>query len=103
MAEDPILSTEAGEEGATERFREMGRKGGRALAQKKGPDFYVEIGRKGGNTVKTRHGADHYLRIGQKGGTAVKDKYGADYYSAIGKKRWEGRAKKAETPESPVE
>jgi general stress protein YciG len=99
MAEDPIQPLEDG--APVERFREMGRKGGKALAQKKGPEFYVEIGRKGGNTVKTRHGADHYLRIGHKGGTAVKDKYGADYYSAIGKKRWEKRAQKAAETDTP--
>lgn len=98
MDEDPKDVAEVSEaDGApSERFREMGRKGGRALAQKKGPDFYVEIGRKGGNTVKSRHGADHYLRIGHKGGTAVKEKYGPDYYSAIGKKRWENRTKKTD-------
>jgi hypothetical protein len=44
------------------------KRGGRAVAEKYGRDFFRQIGQKGGTVVKGTHGADHYIRIGRLGG-----------------------------------
>jgi uncharacterized protein len=48
---------------------EAGRKGGRTVKEKYGPDFYSEIGEKGGEAVKEKYGPEFYSEIGQKGGS----------------------------------
>ena len=45
-----------------------------------------EAGRKGGTAVRDKYGPDYYQRIGKKGGTALKEKRGSDYYRDIAKK-----------------
>ena len=48
-------------------FREIGRKGGKALANR-GNEYLREIGRTGGEATKARHGSAHYADIGRIGG-----------------------------------
>lgn len=55
-------------------YREIGKKGGAAASAKLGPMQYIEIGRKGGESTKARHGSEHYVRIGQLGGKSTRKK-----------------------------
>jgi general stress protein YciG len=47
---------------------EAGRRGGKATAERHGPEFYEEIGRKGGEAVSRNR--EHMAEIGRKGGEA---------------------------------
>lgn len=53
----------------TDYYRAIGRKGGATVRTQRGPEFYAEIGRRGGQSTKRLHGLDFYQRIGQRGGT----------------------------------
>lgn len=56
---------------------EAGHKGGVAVRNKYGHEFYEEIGKlggaKGGNAVKQKYGKPFYQEIGHKGGQKVRD------------------------------
>ena len=45
-----------------------------------------EAGRKGGTAVRDKYGEDYYRRIGKIGGTTLKEQRGSDYYRDIAKK-----------------
>lgn len=66
--------------------QEAGRKGGKLVSSKYGPDFFREIGRKGGSTTKKRYGIEFYGKIGKKGGKTTFDRHGQPFYEEIGKK-----------------
>lgn len=77
---------------------EKAKRGGQAVRDKYGSDFYSRIGKKGGETVKQR-GPDFYAEIGRKGGEATKRSLGVEFYSRIGKAGGEaGRRGKKEQP-----
>ena len=63
---------------------EQAKRGGQAVREKYGLDFYARIGKKGGETVKQR-GPDFYAAIGRKGGESTKREHGVAFYSRIGK------------------
>jgi general stress protein YciG len=69
-----------------------GRRGGEAVKEHYGSEFYREIGEKGGGTVKERYGTEFYREIGKRGGETVKQERGSEYYSTIGRKGGEARA-----------
>ena len=50
------------------------------------PMSTTEAGRKGGSAVRDKYGEDYYRRIGKKGGTVLKEKRGTEYYRTIAKK-----------------
>src|SRR5260370_5457973 len=69
------------------------KRGGQAVREKYGTEFYSRIGKKGGETVKEKRGPKFYAEIGKKGGESTKRQQGAAFYSKIGKKGGEhGRA-----------
>jgi uncharacterized protein len=65
---------------------EAGRKGGSAVRDKYGEDYYRRIGKLGGTALKDKRGSDYYRAIAKKGGRANVDKYGPDHFSQMGKK-----------------
>ena len=83
---------------------ENARRGGMAVRDKYGPDFYAAIGKKGGSVVRQKHGAEFYAAIGKKGGEATRNAHGGQHYSRIGRMgglRLRQRADKDEqTPEN---
>ena len=66
--------------------REAGKKGGEAVKEKYGPEFYSRIGKKGGEAVAEERGREFYAEIGRKGGESVKSRRGPEFYSEIGRK-----------------
>ena len=61
------------------------------------PMSTTEAGRKGGSAVRDKYGEDYYRRIGKKGGSVLKEKRGTEYYRTIAKKGGNANmAKKAE-------
>ena len=56
---------------------DAGRKGGSAVRDKYGEDYYRMIGKKGGTRLKEKRGSEYYRDIARKGGTANMAKYGA--------------------------
>src|SRR5258708_35706485 len=65
---------------------DAGRKGGTAVRDKYGEDYYRRIGKLGGTTLKEKRGSDYYRDIAKKGGRANVDKYGPDHFAEMGKK-----------------
>ena len=65
---------------------EAGRRGGEAVRDKYGPEFYTEIGQKGGEAVRDKYGPEFYTEIGKKGGEARREQLGSEGYAEIGKK-----------------
>jgi uncharacterized protein len=63
---------------------EAGRRGGQAVRQKYGPEFYSEIGRKGGRARREELGRAGYAAMGRKGGEVVSQD--RDHMSEIGQK-----------------
>jgi uncharacterized protein len=63
------------------------KRGGQAVRDKYGREFYVMIGTKGGTTVRRRHGREHFARIGRMGGEQTMARYGAEHYARIGRMR----------------
>ncbi len=55
-------------------YSRIGKKGGAAASAKIGPLGYIAIGRKGGESTKATHGPDFYARIGQLGGKSPRKK-----------------------------
>src|SRR5579883_3324738 len=76
---------------------EAGRKGGSAVRDKYGEDYYRRIGKLGGTALKDKRGNDYYRSIAKKGGRANVDKYGPDHFSYIGIKG--GNATKTSQPQ----
>lgn len=62
------------------------RRGGEAVREKYGHDFFSKIGRIGGRTVAKQHGPEFYAEIGKKGGESTKRNQGPDFYARIGRK-----------------
>jgi len=53
--------------------QEMGQKGGRNLAEKRGKAYMREIGRRGGKSTLARHGRGHFRDIGIIGARRIKE------------------------------
>ncbi len=64
---------------------EAGRKGGQTTRDRYGNDHYSAIGKKGGRALAQR-GPEFFAGIGKAGGLATKAKHGSEFFSAIGKK-----------------
>lgn len=64
---------------------ENARRGGVAVRDKYGAEFFATIGSKGGRTVRERRGADFYATIGRLGGQTTRDTLGIDHYMRIGR------------------
>lgn len=82
---------------------ENARRGGMAVREKYGQEFFARIGAKGGKTVRERRGPEFYARIGRLGGQTTRDTLGADHYERIGRMgglraRQRERAAQAEKP-----
>src|SRR5260370_40013356 len=69
---------------ATMTTSEAGRKGGKAVRDKYGEDYYRRIGQIGGTTLKEKRGSDYYRTIAKKDRRANVDKYGAEHFAAMG-------------------
>ena len=65
---------------------EAAKRGGQAVHERYGREFYSRIGKKGGETVKATRGSDFYAEIGERGGQATKQLYGFEHFSAAGRK-----------------
>lgn len=63
------------------------KRGGQAVRDKYGREFYRLIGKKGGMAARRRLGREHYARIGRLGGEQTKARYGAEHYARIGRQR----------------
>ncbi len=63
---------------------EAGRRGGSAVRDKYGEEYYRRIGKKGGAALKEKRGNEYYRTIAQKGGQANVSKYGSDHFSEMG-------------------
>ncbi|HST88939.1 MAG TPA: hypothetical protein VLJ14_11210 [Ktedonobacterales bacterium] len=61
------------------------KRGGRAMAEQYGRDFFVRIGSKGGRTMRDRHGPEFYAEIGKRGGQTTRDTRGHEFYARIGR------------------
>lgn len=61
------------------------KRGGRAMAEQYGRDFYVRIGSKGGRAMRDRNGLEFYAEIGKRGGQTTRDTRGHDFYVSIGR------------------
>ena len=61
------------------------RRGGMAVREKYGLDYYSKIGSKGGKSLRERRGADHYSNIGRIGGQTTRDTLGLSHYERIGR------------------
>jgi uncharacterized protein len=61
------------------------KRGGRAMAEQYGRDFYVRIGSKGGRAMRDRHGPEFYAEIGKRGGQSTRDTRGQEFYASIGR------------------
>ena len=61
------------------------RRGGQAVAEKYGREFYSTIGAKGGRAAKEQLGLDFYASIGHRGGETTQKTYGKEHYARIGR------------------
>ena len=64
---------------------ENARRGGMAVREKYGSEFFARIGSKGGRTVRERRGPDFYANIGRLGGQTTRDTLGVEHYERIGR------------------
>ena len=64
---------------------ENARRGGVAVREKYGLDFFARIGAIGGKKVRERRGADFYADIGRIGGQRTRETLGAGHYERIGR------------------
>lgn len=64
---------------------ENARRGGMAVREKYGPEFFARIGSKGGRTVRERRGPDFYANIGRMGGQTTRNTLGVEHYERIGR------------------
>lgn len=67
------------------------KRGGQAVRDKYGREFYRQIGKKGGMAVRRLHGSEYYARIGRLGGQQTKGRYGAAHYARIARLRKQPR------------
>ena len=89
----PMSTTEAGRKGGSavrnkygeDYFRRIGKKGGTVLKEKRGTQYYRTIAKKDGNANMAKNGIDHFSEMGKKGGKTTKERLGIDFYSRIGK------------------
>ncbi len=82
---------------------EEARRGGRAVREKYGAEFFARIGKKGGDTVRRQHGSEFYTEIGRKGGETTKKRRGSAFYATIGKKGGQSNHAHATKRTSPAE
>lgn len=75
-----------GPEKGSEKAIEAGRRGGAAVREARGVDFFRAIGQKGGNATKEKYGPEFFSQIGQKGGESLKRQRGVDFFKAIARK-----------------
>ncbi|HUZ77836.1 MAG TPA: hypothetical protein VMV93_09680 [Chloroflexota bacterium] len=59
-------------------------RGGNAVKEKYGSEFFREIGRKGGAKIRER-GVDYLREIGRVGGERTKETQGKEHFSTIGR------------------
>ena len=64
---------------------ENARRGGMAVREKYGSEFFAKIGSKGGRTVRERRGPDFYANIGRLGGQTTRDTLGVEHYERSGR------------------
>ncbi len=64
---------------------ENARRGGMAVREKYGSEFFAKIGSKGGRTVRERRGPEFYASIGRLGGQTTRDTLGVEHYERIGR------------------
>jgi general stress protein YciG len=64
---------------------ENARRGGIAVREKYGQDFFAKIGSMGGKTVRERLGPEFYASIGRRGGQTTRDTLGTEHYERIGR------------------
>ncbi len=69
-------------EWTVEEAKQAGSKGGKALLEKRGPDYFRELGKKGGAAVSKDR--EHMADIGRKGGQKVAETPG--WMSELAKK-----------------
>jgi hypothetical protein len=100
----PLSRVEAGRKGGNavrdkygvEYYRRIGKSGGDALKAKRGVSYYSTLAQKGGQAFVARYGVDSFSQLGKKGGDTTKQRQGADYYQRIGKQGGAGKRKKSE-------
>src|SRR6266704_559365 len=89
----PMSTTEAGRKGGSavrdkygeNYYRIIGKKGGTRLKEKRGSEYYRSIARKGGSANMAKYGPEHFSEMGKKGGKTTKERQDPDFYSRIGK------------------
>lgn len=64
---------------------ENARRGGVAVREKYGHDFFAKIGAMGGKKVRERRGPDFYADIGRMGGQRTRETLGVKHYERIGR------------------
>ena len=64
---------------------ENAKRGGMAVREKYGHDFFARIGAMGGKKVRERRGADFYADIGRIGGQRTRETLGVEHYERIGR------------------
>src|SRR5579884_516908 len=89
----PMTTSEAGRKGGTavrdkygeDYYRRIGKLGGTTLKEKRGSDYYRDIAKKGGRANVAKYGPDHFAEMGKKGGNTTKERQSSDFYSRIGR------------------
>src|SRR5579871_4475255 len=89
----PMTTSEAGRRGGTavrdkygeDYYRRIGKMGGTTLKERRGSDYYRDIAKKGGKANVAKYGPDHFAEMGKKGGNTTKERQSPDFYSRIGK------------------
>jgi uncharacterized protein len=64
---------------------ENAKRGGMAVREKYGHDFFARIGAMGGKKVRERRGPDFYADIGRIGGQRTRETLGVEHYERIGR------------------
>jgi general stress protein YciG len=64
---------------------ENAKRGGMAVREKYGHDFFAKIGAIGGKKVRERRGPDFYADIGRIGGQRTRETLGIEHYERIGR------------------
>ncbi len=64
---------------------ENARRGGMAVREKYGHDFFAKIGSMGGKKVRERRGPEFYADIGRLGGQRTRETLGVEHYERIGR------------------
>lgn len=61
-------------------------RGGEALRDRYGSDYFRELGRKGGKALQAAHGSEHMREIGRKGGKQTRSSHDGAYYSTLARR-----------------